>query len=273
MTIRGKLWLMIGSVVLVILAMIGSTYVRGSSILSDFLNRSAVEFTKSSAETLHQQFQNLVYVAKLSAVPMRAAYLTSEPEAREKYVAQVAEEILSGVRQDGVINVYLGLETSGRLAIASIDGPWQAPEGFDGRTRGWYKDAVRAPRGTVVFSTPFVEAASKKLVIAASIAVYGDEGELLGVAAVETELADMIGYVTGRQSLGYGSGSLVLKDGLVIIHPEEELSMKSNLLSDAQFPEPIHALARRMVAGETGYADYEFGGERRRAFFAPVNED
>ena len=138
--------------------------------------------------------------------------------------------MLKNTEDKNILNMYLALESTGLLAIASSEGKWVAPAGYDARTRGWYQQAV-ADHGTTKFTEPYVEAASGKLVLAATKAVYDDDNRLIGVATIEVELDKLSAFVVGQKVFGQGSGALVQKDGTLIAYTDKNYVLKGNLLS------------------------------------------
>ena len=59
------------------------------------------------------------------------------------------------------------------------------PEGYDPRTRAWYKDALAADR--LIVTEPFVDAGTGEQILAMSLPVR-HAGQLLGVAAGDMKL-------------------------------------------------------------------------------------
>ena len=273
MTIRGKLRLIATVIFLVILLMTGITYVRAGSMLNDFLKRSGTEIAVNSAAIVRDQLDRYLMTVNISAAAMRRAYVdaeTSEQGAQD--VEALCEAMLKSAEDKNVLNLYLGLESTGLLAIASSEGKWTPPAGYDARMRDWYKQAVAA-RGAAAFSAPYVEAASGKVVLAATKAVYDESGKLIGVASIEVDLDKLSDFVVGQKIFGQGSGALAQKDGTLVAYRNKDYVLKANLLNGREFDASVHAFAAKAAAGETGFADYVNEGERRRVFYAPAGHD
>ncbi|WP_158612260.1 methyl-accepting chemotaxis protein [Fretibacterium sp. OH1220_COT-178] len=270
MSIKGKLRLIAVTVLIVILTMAGVTYLRAGTLLDDFLNRAGAEITVNSARIIEDQFDRYVSIVELAASAMRhAAVRVDGQEERHRDIGELCRSMLKNVGDQNIMNLFLGWEATGLLSIASMEGEWTAPAGYDARPRSWYREAVAA-RGSVVVAEPYVEAASGKAVLAVTKAVYDEANALIGVAAIEVTLDALSDFVVGRQIFGQGAGALVLKNGLLVACRDKEHVFKANILSGKEFDGTMHALAPQIVGGGSGVADCIENGEMQRIFYAPV---
>ena len=117
MTIKGKLLLILGTFCLIILAMTGITYVRGSSMLNDLLNRSGTEIAVSSAKTLQKEFEKLLAVTKLIAAPLEE--VLAQPDVTDEAVEDAAVRMQQITASNGVIQILLGFEADGRVRTST----------------------------------------------------------------------------------------------------------------------------------------------------------
>lgn len=273
MTIRGKLRLIAGVIFLVILLMTGVTYVRSGTMLDNFLKSSGTEIAVNAANIVQDQLDRYIMTVNVAAAAMRQSYIdAANPELGAKNAESICERMLKNTEDKNILNMYLALESTGLIAIASSEGKWVAPAGYDARTRGWYRQAV-ADRGATKFTAPYVEAASGKLVLAATKAVYDDDNKLIGVATIEVELDKLSAFVVGQKVFGQGSGALVQKDGTLIAYTDKNYVLKANLLNGQEFDSSVRTFAARALDGETGFADYLHNREKRRVFYAPAGHD
>ena len=270
MSIRGKLRLIAAAIFMVILIMTGVTYVQAGGMLDDFLKQSGTEIAVNSAALIRDQFERYLTIVDLSAAAMLQTYTAAGTAAEgADDVEALCEKLLKSAGDASIMNLFLGLESTGLLAIASSEGKWTPPAGYDARTRDWYRQAVAA-RGAAVFSAPYVEAASGKVVLAATKAVFDKDNKLIGVASIEVTLDKLSEFVVGQKVFGHGSGALAQEDGLLIAFRNKDYVLKGNLLNGREFDTSVHAFATKAAAGQTGFADYLNEGERRRVFYAPV---
>ena len=270
MSIRTKLLAMVGVVFLLIFIMTGVTYFRSDNALSTFMDRSALDYTVLSAQTVRDNLEAVAGITLSAAASFGNALEVSALS--EEGIEKLAAEIFVNCKAHSLTDVYFGWESDGRISISS---GWKESADYNARARPWYKAAVAAPKGTVVFTEPFVTT-ENKIVLSATVAVYGKDGKLLGVAASDIDLSGLSKFILERRIMGTGAGVLLQSDGLIIVHPNPDFQFKVNMLKDNTFNDSMKAFARRMVAGETGSAGYTIASvatgkdEERRVYFAPV---
>ena len=269
MTIRGKMLGTVAGVFLVFFILIGVVYLRGGSTLVSVLKEAGAESVAQSAENFRGILNQAAAVLSASAESLRYAYLNFGTVSQDE-MARAAAALLVKNRQNGLKELFWGYESDGRFADG---GGWQAPADFDSRVRPWYKTAVAARNGEVIFTEPYVIAATNSLGVTLAVAVRDDSGKLLGVVGADLDMELMSTRAAALKVFGNGSGVLVRKDGLIVASARKEQVMKTNLLTDSAFPESLREAARRMTAGEVGASEYNYEGERRLMFYAPVAHD
>lgn len=116
--------------------------------------------------------------------------------------------------------VYLG-EAGGAMTLATGG---KLPDGYDPRTRGWYKAASSA--GHLVLTPPYVSASSGNAVVMTIASPVLQNGALTGVAGVDLDLSKVQAFLQSFQLEGKGYAYLVDADGTVIVHPDPSKIMK-----------------------------------------------
>lgn len=267
LTIRRKLYLMLFVALFVITAMTGVTYFHGSAVIGDLADAVGMQTVDEGVRIIDNQFSR--YVASLNTAADSVQHVQRAfgigDEAR---VEQLLHSMSESTTKAGFVKVFMGLDATGRLADGSL---WQEPEDFDARLRPWYRKAVEG-KGSVVFSDPYSDAQSQKIIISLCRALYDGEGKLLGVLGGDIFLDELNDYVVSLQIFGKGNGILLLKDGTVLAGPHAEDILKVNLAEAPQLPEPLRAVARRMIGGERGRRHYSYGGSDREMFYAPTKQ-
>ena len=266
MTIRNKLLVM----ALVVLAMIGTmagvTYYRAGSIIEGLVDTAGVEIVKSAAENIDARLNKVEAIVLTASETVRDAMLrlnVTDEDGVEKIVAALTAR----TKNEGIMDLYMGHEATGKFS----DGTgWKEPDDYDCRTRSWYKEAVAAGKGKIIFTEPYVDGITKQVVISTATAIYDDAGKLLGVVGGDMDISGLSDYVVGLQIFGKGSGLMLLKSGVFVAYREKDDILKANMMTDEKFAEPIRNIARKMVSGETGYESYVYQGEERQMFFAPT---
>ena len=266
MTIRGKMLGTVAAVFLVLFAAIGVVYLWGGSVLTSSLKDTGVESVSQSAKVFRGVFNRSVAILSASAESLRYAYVNFGAVSQDE-MARAAAALLAKNKESGVTDLFWGYETDGQLADG---GGEEVPDGFDARTRPWYKLAAAAREGEVVCTEPYIFFSTNSLGITMAVAVRDESGKLLGVVGVDLDMDQIGSQASELKVFGQGSGVLVQKDGLIVASPKKEDVMKANFLTDSSFSESLRDAARHMTAGETGSAEYTHEGQRRLMFYAPV---
>ncbi len=98
------------------------------------------------------------------------------------------------------------------------------PDGFDPRTRPWYKGAEHSASATL--TEPYIDAATGQTII--SIASASKKaGQSVGVVGGDLSLQTLIDNLKAVDFGGMGYAFLVSADGKILVHPDKSLVMKS----------------------------------------------
>jgi len=112
--------------------------------------------------------------------------------------------------------VYAGYNDG---AMFRSNGKNQTPkDGYDPRTRGWYKLAEE--KKAVTFSDPYMAASLGEMVISFVSPIKG------GVAATDVSIAQLSEEITKNSKTNYSYVFVIDKDGTIIIHPDKVLISK-----------------------------------------------
>jgi methyl-accepting chemotaxis protein len=225
-----------------------------------------MEIVVSATDTVDARFEKIAAIAVTATELIESAW-TEFGVRDEADVEKLLVDLLDRVRSEGIQDIYLGYESTGAVAVGS---GWQEPDDYDARTRPWYKDAVAAGRGAVIFTEPYYDPATEGMVISVATTVYDESGTFVGAMGTDVSIKDMSDYVEGLRIFGKGSGIMLLESGVVAAGLDDDKILKADLTRDGDFPEELRSVAQRMVAGETGNAVYHDGGEARQMFFAPT---
>ncbi|PYC27258.1 chemotaxis protein [Aquipseudomonas alcaligenes] len=143
--------------------------------------------------------------------------------------------------------------------LGSADGSFtmrpdeQMPEGYDPRTRPWYKDAMSAGGSTL--TEPYVDAATSKLII--TIATPAGSS---GVVGGDLSLDTLVQIINSLDFDGIGYAFLLSADGKILVHPDKNLVMKS--LKEV-YPQNTPTVS-------AGVTEAELDGVERILTFTPV---
>ncbi|MBD3814351.1 MAG: methyl-accepting chemotaxis protein, partial [Betaproteobacteria bacterium] len=136
--------------------------------------------------------------------------------------------------------------------------PYEAmPDDYDARTRPWYKDALSADGTTL--TEPYLDATLNELVVTVATPVKSGQGAT-GVVGGDLGLKTLVDMLNALDFDGMGYAFLVSGDGKVLVHPDQQMVMKS--LQDI-YPQNTPSLS-------SGYVEAQLEGNPRILGFSPV---
>jgi methyl-accepting chemotaxis protein len=144
---------------------------------------------------------------------------------------------------------YLGAENGDFTMRPDAD----MPEGYDPRTRPWYKDAMAAGGSTL--TEPYVDAATSELII-----TIATPAKPAGVVGGDLSLQTLVNIINALDFDGNGYAFLVSADGKILVHPDKNLVMKN--LKD------IYPQNTPRISSE--FSEAQQGGDTRILTFTPV---
>lgn len=138
---------------------------------------------------------------------------------------------------------------------------------FDPRLRSWYTNAKA--QGGLTWSDLVEDGYGRGLGIVCASPIYDKGGKMRGVAGVSMLLTELSDTIT-NEDLGSTAFTFAINSrGDTVIMPGlTKISDSINLL-DADNPE-LREMARRMVNGETGFAEITFFDEEVYAAYSPL---
>ena len=151
--------------------------------------------------------------------------------------------------------IFVGYESDGAMYRSNGKNEMPKDNGYDPRTRDWYKIAKGAK---ATFSDPYKSSSSNAMMIAFS-APIGNKG----VAAMNADISSLSEEIMSISKTDYSYAYVIDKDGKIIIHPDKELVGKdnpttSNLVArykNKEFNEN-GLIAYKNTKGEDRYADF-----------------
>lgn len=157
------------------------------------------------------------------------------------------------------------------LFLANSSGRFISDNGMAGTIaeREYFKDIVQK-KETVVAGDPVPSSANGKLVSVVITPVKGEQGQIIGYAGAAIQIGGISDYVLNRK-FGKGGYTYTLgKSGTFFIHPDAQVAMKKNILTDNGVSPALVELAKAAFAGKKGVKEYDFNGDIKYAGVAPV---
>ncbi|WP_300730219.1 methyl-accepting chemotaxis protein [Pseudomonas sp.] len=133
----------------------------------------------------------------------------------------------------------------------------QMPDGFDPRTRPWYKDALISR--TTSLTEPYIDAVTGQMIISIGTQVK-KAGQTLGVVGADLSLQALTDTINALNFNGMGYAFLVSADGKVLVHPDKALITKNLKELYPSGTPPI----------STQFSEVNVNGNTRIVTFAPI---
>lgn len=264
MKIKTKLLLLAAAIVVTMLFLISSMYIRTSNVMLEAADSEGIGTVEDQAKMIDLYFNGLINIGE-NATPGVKTLFRADGSTDRSQVIRLMEQLLASNKANNMMNIYVGTSDNGALFTGN---GYVADSSYDSRTRPWYTDAVAA--GKTIITAPYIDEQTKSLVISTGTPLYGDSGNLLGVLATDVSLKILADTVKGAKVFNSGYGILLAKDGTLLEHPSAEMVLNENLTkTSGNVSNELAAIGARMIRGEVGKGDYEMRGENLRLFFAP----
>lgn len=265
MKIKTKLWLLAGFISLMLLIMVSVVYIKGRSTIIEIANSEGVRSASEVAKNVDTYMQGLENVIN-NATPLTVSLFDAEGNVEASAISLAMKNFLNLNKKINAIEMYVGIEKTGSLYTGS---GYIAPADYDSRIRPWYKDAA-ASEGTI-FTEPYVDLQTNTLIISVARALRAENGNILGVVALDISLSALTHMVSSSSLFNTGYGILMDHNGKFIVHPNPQFIMAESIVkASANIPEAMAEAGRLIMGGKKGYVDYTNANEEDlRTFFAP----
>ena len=150
--------------------------------------------------------------------------------------------------------------------INSID--WVPPEDYDLRTRPWYEKAKNEQK--IIYSEAYLDAITKKIIIAISQPIYDHNDKLIGVVSGDIYMDHIIEFIEDMKSDSIGYSFLIDGEGHVLAHPEYEYNDYSGL---RKIDEISEVLLNEIKVKGTGRKEITLDGVEGYLFYQPVEDE
>ena len=222
------------------------------TLYNDYLQRNAIrhnldnylhEMGSVTANNIQTWLGGRILLAQNLA---ESIALTPEP-------AQVANLLEQKTLSSTFMAVYFG-DSQGGFTIRPNS---KMPDGYDPRTRPWYKDALNSAASSL--TEPYIDAATGQMVISIGAPVR-KAGQTLGVIGADLTLQTITDSINALNFNGMGYAFLISADGKILVHPDKTLVTKN--LKDV-YPQDTPSI-------NAVFSEIQVDGKTRIVTFAPV---
>ena len=217
------------------------------TLYNDYLQRSATRtslenYLAEMGESTSTNIRNLLE-GRINLVRNLAQNVAREPAKAE---ALMGESVLTS----NFLIVYMG-RADGSFSVRPDA---KMPDGYDPRSRPWYKDAMNA--NGAILTEPYIDLVTHKMVIS----ILNKVSDSIGVVGGDLALDGLVELINSLNFGGMGYAFLVNDQGKILVHPNKDLVMKS--LSDL-FPTNTPKLSGELTEVQTN-------GQARLLTFTPI---
>ncbi|TCP77543.1 methyl-accepting chemotaxis sensory transducer with Cache sensor [Pseudomonas putida] len=217
------------------------------TLYNDYLQRNAIRedlenYLAEMGASTSTNIRNL-FDGRIKLVENLAQNIAQDPTNAETLMGQNA--LVSSF-----LTVYLGKVDGG----FSVRPDAKMPEGYDPRTRPWYRDGMNAAGATL--TEPYIDMTTNKMVIG----ILSKVSSSVGVVGGDLALDGLVQIINSLNFGGMGYAFLVNDQGKVLVHPDKDLVMKS--LSDL-FPQHTPKLTGELT-------EVQSDGQARLLTFTPI---
>lgn len=251
-TITQKITVMLLIVVILPTTLLGFTNYQSSSRLLEKSIRSAA---LNSVSNMKEHINTFM---RMQEEGLTILSMNSNVRNIKSRTSEVYEEIFTSFL-DGhadITNAYIGLDNKKMILYPAQE----LPADYDPTTRTWYTNALKANK--LVWSDPYADASTNRMVVSVSMPVYDDSNTFVGVLAIDISLGKMTEFIS-TSSIGE-KGYMALYDsaGIAVAHPEEALRGQ---------PVPSEELKQELYANKEGNKDYTLNKEKQCAYFTTID--
>lgn len=124
--------------------------------------------------------------------------------------------------------------------------------------------------GETVVSQPVISRSTNDAIVVIAAPIYNSAGQVHGLMAGTITLSRLTELVNQMKIGEKGYVLMTDSTGLIVAHPDADMVLQTNLVEAEE--KALAAVARRMVAGDKGIAEYTYEGVKRRGVFGPIPE-
>ncbi|WP_051541893.1 methyl-accepting chemotaxis protein [Clostridium lundense] len=161
--------------------------------------------------------------------------------------------------------VWVALDNASYLVTQN---QWNCPSSWIIKDKPWYKEALQLKHGEVLYTEPYVDNVTGKIVLSIIQVIYDEKGTSLGAVGVDL-LLDELPNIMNEYKIGKtGFVFLVSKKGDLVYHPVKEMVLKNNITKEKG---AMGEIGQNMVAQKKGTGVYSYNGVNKYVGYSPIS--
>ncbi|WFD12171.1 methyl-accepting chemotaxis protein [Tepidibacter hydrothermalis] len=255
LTIKNKVLILVLSVIIIPLTILGyQSYQKSTCVIEEQFKNSMLKLNKNVDREIRTSFNG--YISSLNIISENM-FIQSVDEnyEYEAYCLELFEDCTNIYKE--ALSVYMGTENGKYITYPYDDG---GSEGYDPRTRPWYKDAVKANKP--IITDAYEDSVSGKLVMTYAIPVHKENNKLVGVVALDITLDELSKKVNSIKIGESGYSFIIDTNGNFITRTDKNnvgeninsnefltiINSKNEDIIDYDFEEKNGAIDKKIVA-------------------------
>lgn len=250
-SIQAKLTVMLLLIIVGALCMLGGiNYWQARQIISTSLTHDMENVVARSASEVGDWL--LARKSELLIAAMDPVIISGNKEAMVPYLRSIAKAMPG---MDGV-------------AYAAADGSFIGNSGMTGNVaKAEY--FIQGMQGQAVITNPRISPVKGNYVTVVAVPVKSGD-TVTGVLFATVDMEGLTKKVTSTKIGKSGYAYVVQGDGTVIIHPDKNVVLKLNTLTDEKISPALKKITEEMVNGANGIVQYKFSGRERIVAYYPI---
>ncbi len=250
-SIKTKLSVAIVLIIVVSLNVFGAaSYWNAKKIIIQEMENNLQDMSKDNAQKLG------MWIAERKS---EVSFLANSPLVTDGDSGAALGYLRNESKRDSLFLSYMMMDVKG-------DATFTTGEKINVVGREYFKQIMA---GKAFVSDPVISKAEGKAVVVVA-APSPKNGAIIGGVAGGVPLEDMSKLIGEIKAGDTGYAYAVRSDGLIIIHPNKDMAMKINGLTDASTPPALKEITAKMVKGEQGVAQYTFKDDVKYIAYAPI---
>lgn len=249
MSFRTKLTIILISVIIIPVLIVGTFAYNGSrNILIDEFHTNSRMIGDKMNETLNTFTTGNEQNIEMLSNNFNVTDIIYKPVEEHIYLYNLLENFQES--HPDILNVYVGTRDKRMFVYPALD----LPPDFDPTLRPWYQDAIAA--GNIIWTAPYVDQGTGKLVITVAKPVNSSNGDLTGVIGADISLDTLSEFISGTKLGSDGYFFLTNHEGVVLAHKDGSLINK---------PVPVKEILDGITGNKTDSIDYEYNNDKKFA--------
>ena len=234
--------------------------------ITDLVANQLITLTNSMADYVENTIQGYIDTDLALASSAEVAECVGDYNGKRPTAARESLALTSRLTRLGTSKQYA--KKYNLINIVGMDGKVAASSnpasiGTDVAERDYFKKAMT---GETYISQMLISKVTGEATVVVSTPILGDSGKAIGVCTVSLKTAGLTEEMAKYKLGDSGYFAVADRSGLFVLHPNKEMALKINISNVAGF----ETVAKRALAGETGYQVYTYTGSRRICGFSTV---